>query len=93
MEPGGGCRPCPAGVCGSGAGTANPSFWDSNLYYSANGSPNTTDEWVEASYLPWWNTRLSVRYTVFNKFRGLTGNNGVSPSKFNTIELLAWIAY
>ena len=74
-------------------GTANPSFWDSNLYYSANGSPNTTDEWVEASYLPWWNTRLSVRYTVFNKFRGLTGNNGVSPSKFNTIELLAWIAY
>ncbi|RCN58617.1 cytochrome C [Acidiferrobacter thiooxydans] len=74
-------------------GTANSSFWGGNVYTSANGSPNTTDEWVEASYLPWWNTRLSVRYTVFNKFRGLTGNNGVSPSKFNTIELLAWIAY
>ena len=74
-------------------GTANSNFWGGTLYYSANGSPNTTDEWVEASYLPWWNTRLSVRYTVFNKFRGLTGNNGVSPSKFNTIELLAWIAY
>ncbi len=74
-------------------GTANSSFWGGNIYTSANGSPNTTDEWVEASYLPWWNTRLSVRYTMFNKFRGLTGNNGVSPSKFNTIELLAWIAY
>ena len=74
-------------------GTANSNFWGGNIYTSANGSPNTTDEWVEASYLPWWNTRLSVRYTVFNKFRGLTGNNGVSPSKFNTIELLAWIAY
>ena len=79
-------------------GTANNNFWGGNLVsptpiYSANGSPNTTDEWVEASYLPWWNTRLSVRYTMFNKFRGLTGNNGVSPSKFNTIELLAWIAY
>ena len=79
-------------------GTANSNFWgalDTNgtALYSANGSPNTTDEWVEASYLPWWNTRLSVRYTIFNKFRGLTGNNGTSPSKFNTIELLAWIAY
>ena len=79
-------------------GTANSNFWgalknNGTPLYSANGSPNTTDEWVEASYLPWWNTRLSVRYTVFNKFRGLTGNNGVSPSKFNTIELLAWIAY
>ena len=74
-------------------GTANSAFWGGNVYTSANGSPNTTDEWVEASYLPWWNTRLSVRYTIFNKFRGLTGNNGVSPSKFNTIELLAWIAY
>ncbi|MHB1609982.1 MAG: cytochrome C, partial [Acidiferrobacter thiooxydans] len=56
-------------------GTANSHFWGGNVYTSANGSPNTTDEWVEASYLPWWNTRLSVRYTVFNKFRGLTGNN------------------
>ena len=74
-------------------GTANSNFWGGNIYTSANGSPNTTDEWVEASYLPWWNTRLSVRYTMFNKFRGLTGNNGTSPSKFNTIELLAWIAY
>ncbi|WP_205736148.1 hypothetical protein [Acidiferrobacter sp. SPIII_3] len=66
-----------------------------NIYTSANGSPNTTDEWVEASYLPWWNTRLSVRYTMFNKFRGLTGATAATPSasKFNTIELLAWIAY
>ena len=76
-------------------GTANSSFWGGNVYTSANGSPNTTDEWVEASYLPWWNTRLSVRYTVFNKFRGLTGATAATPSasKFNTIELLAWIAY
>uniref|UniRef100_UPI002622622A cytochrome C n=1 Tax=Acidiferrobacter sp. TaxID=1872107 RepID=UPI002622622A len=74
-------------------GTANPNFWGNNVYTSNNGSPDTTDEWIEASYLPWWNTRLSLRYTMFNTFRGLTGNNGVSPSKFNTIELLAWIAY
>ncbi len=76
-------------------GTANSNFWGGNIYTSANGSPNTSDEWVQASYLPWWNTRLSVRYTIFNKFRGLSGATATTPSasKFNTIELLAWIAY
>jgi hypothetical protein len=75
-------------------GSSNALYWGTSMW-SSSGSPNTTDEWVEASYLPWWNTRFSVRYTLFNKFRGLTGATASTPSasKFNTVELLAWFAY
>ena len=74
-------------------GPANPGFWGTT--YSPSGSPNTSDEWIEASYLPWWNTRLSLRYTLYNKFQGLGGatSTTVAASKFNTVELLAWLAY
>lgn len=63
--------------------------------YSANGSPDTSGEWIEASYLPWWNTRFSLRYTAYNKFRGLGGSTATSfgASDFNTLEMLAWISY
>jgi len=76
-------------------GSANALFWGGTSLWSANGSPNSTDEWVEASYLPWWNMRFSVRYTFYNKFRGLTAATATTPSasKFNTVELLAWFAY
>ena len=85
-------------------GTANKLYWGTGAslspsgtvpLWSSNGSPNSTDEWVEASYLPWWNMRFSVRYTFFNKFRGLTGATATTPSasKFNTVELLAWFSY
>ncbi|MHB8252300.1 MAG: cytochrome C [Acidiferrobacter sp.] len=80
-------------------GPANALFWGGYTAgnpYSANGSPDTSDEWVEASYLPWMNTRFSVRYTLYNKFRGLGGSttgSTFSASKYNTLELLAWIAY
>ena len=83
-------------------GTANALYWGTGAtanggvpLWSANGSPDSTDEWVEASYLPWWNMRFSVRYTMFNKFRGLTGATATTPSasKFNTVELLAWFSY
>ena len=83
-------------------GTANALFWGQGptnaagaTIWSNNGSPNSSDEWVEASYLPWWNMRFSVRYTFFNEFRGLTSATATTPSasKFNTVELLAWFAY
>ncbi len=87
----------------STTGTANALYWGTGAtsanghtaLWSSNGSPNSTDEWVEASYLPWWNMRFSVRYTMFNKFRGLTGATAATPSasKFNTVELLAWFSY
>ncbi|MGR2928430.1 cytochrome C [Acidithiobacillus ferriphilus] len=81
-------------------GTANPGLYNNpntNFTYSANGSPDTSNEWIEASYLPWWNTRFSLRYVVYNKFRGIgapsSSTSGYGASSYNTLELLAWIAY
>ena len=81
-------------------GSANPGLYNNpntNFRYSANGSPDTSNEWIEASYLPWWNTRFSLRYVVYNKFRGVgapsTSVHGYGASSYNTLELLAWIAY
>ena len=81
-------------------GSANPGLYNNpntNFRYSANGSPDTSNKWIEASYLPWWNTRFSLRYVVYNKFRGVgapsTSVHGYGASSYNTLELLAWIAY
>ncbi|MHB1266760.1 MAG: cytochrome C [Acidithiobacillus ferriphilus] len=81
-------------------GSANPGLYDQpngGFTYSANGSPDTSNEWIEASYLPWWNTRFSLRYVVYNKFRGVgapsSSVSGYGASSYNTLELLAWIAY
>ncbi len=77
-------------------GSANPGLYGTGSMISANGSPDTTDEWVEASYLPWWNTRFAIRYTIFNKYQGLGGNSPVGTydaSAFNTLQLLAWLAF
>ena len=81
-------------------GTANPALYNNpntGYTYSANGSPDTSNEWIEASYLPWWNTRFSLRYVIYNKFRGVgapsSSTSGYGASSYNTLELLAWIAY
>ena len=77
-------------------GSANPGLYG-HSFYSRSGSPDTSNEWIEASYLPWWNTRLSLRYVVYNKFRGVgapsSSVSGYGASSYNTLELLAWIAY
>ncbi len=76
-------------------GSANPGLYSAN--FSSSGSPDTSNEWIEASYLPWWNTRLSLRYVVYNKFNGVgapsSSVSGYGASSYNTLELLAWIAY
>ncbi len=77
-------------------GSANPGLYGTGSTISANGSPDTTDEWIEASYLPWWNTRFAIRYTIFNKYQGLTGSSpagSYDASAFNTLQLLAWLAF
>lgn len=78
-------------------GTANPALYVNTNIYSPDGSPDTSSEWIEASYLPWWNTRFSLRYTMYNQFRGVSGASssasGYAASSYNTLELLAWIAY
>jgi hypothetical protein len=76
-------------------GSANPGLYTTT--YTSSGSPDTSNEWIEASYLPWWNTRFSLRYVVYNKFNGVgsasSNKLGYGSSAYNTLELLAWISY
>ena len=76
-------------------GSANPGLYGTT--YTNSGSPDTSNEWIEASYLPWWNTRFSLRYVVYNKFNGVgsasSNKLGYGASAYNTLELLAWISY
>jgi hypothetical protein len=41
---------------------------------SADGSPDTRGWIVEANYLPWLNTKLSLQYTAYNQFNGGNSN-------------------
>lgn len=76
-------------------GSNNPGLYGTT--YTNSGSPDTSNEWVELSYLPWWNTRFSLRYNIYNKFNGVasaaSNNLNYGASAYNTLELLAWISY
>jgi hypothetical protein len=63
---------------------------------SANGSPTTRGWIVEANYLPWLNTKLSVQYTGYTQFNGGSTNYdgvGRAASANNTLYLVLWFAY
>lgn len=75
---------------------------DSSLYGaaavvgSANGSPDTRGWIVEANYLPWLNTKLSLQYTTFSQFNGGTSNYdgaGRNASANGTTYLLFWLNF
>lgn len=60
---------------------------DALLY--ANGKPDSNGETVQASYLPWQNTKLSVQYTAYNKFDGTSDSAGDN----NTLYVEAWFVW
>jgi len=74
---------------------------DSTLYApaeidgSANGSPNSNGITAELDYLPWLNTKLSIQYTMYQKFNGGSDNydgSGRKASDNNTIYISTWLA-
>ncbi|HZP10786.1 MAG TPA: hypothetical protein VFB36_00045 [Nevskiaceae bacterium] len=70
------------------AGDATP-FWG-----TASGKPNSTAFIVEASHLPWQNTKFSVQYAIYTKFDGTKSDYdgaGRSASDNNTLYVLAWL--
>jgi hypothetical protein len=63
---------------------------------SANGSPDTRGWTLEANYLPWLNTKLTLQYTAYNKFNGGSSNYdgfGRSAASNNTTYLLVWLNF
>jgi hypothetical protein len=66
------------------------------LVTSANGSPNTKGWIVEANYLPWLNTKISLQYTTYTQFNGGTSNYdgfGRDASANGSTYLLLWLAF
>ena len=77
---------------------------DSGLYpsgapgvvVSSNGSPDTRGWIVEANYLPWLNTKLSLQYTTYTQFNGGSSNYdgfGRNASANGTTYLLVWLTF
>jgi len=63
---------------------------------SANGSPDTKGWILEANYLPWLNTKLSLQYTTYTQFNGASTNYdgfGRNASANGSTYLLLWLAF
>lgn len=62
-------------------------------WHTASGKPNSADFILEASYLPWQNTKFVAQYTIYTRFDGARSDYdgaGRGASDNNTLYLLAW---
>lgn len=75
---------------------------DAGLYSSSSitgsmaGKPDSNGFIAEISYLPWYNTKFSLQYTMYNKFNGASKNYdgfGRNASDNNTLYLLVWLCF
>jgi hypothetical protein len=63
---------------------------------SSTGSPDSEGFVGELSYLPWFNTKFSIQYTMYSKFNGASKNYdgfGRNASDNNTLYLLVWLCF
>jgi len=63
---------------------------------SRTGRPDTNGFIIEANYLPWNYTKISVQYTIFTKFNGARTNYdglGRKASDNNTLFLNVWLIF
>lgn len=79
----------------------NATYWYHDMYGAQAGYVNVTEShavdpgaaqtgyWLQASWQPWYNLRISGRYTGYTKYSGTSGN----ASDADTYSLLAWLAY
>jgi len=73
-----------------------PAGESAGVVTSANGSPDTRGWILEANYMPWLNTKLSLQYTGYTKFNGASKNYdgfGRNASANNTTYAVLWFAY
>ena len=58
--------------------------------------PNSSGIIAQLSFLPWYNTKFALQYTLFTKFNGADNNYdgfGRNAMNNNTLYLLAWINF
>jgi hypothetical protein len=68
----------------------------SGINGSLNNKPNSNGMLAELSYLPWYNTKLSLQYVKYSKFNGGGDNydgSGRNASQNNNLYLLLWISF
>jgi hypothetical protein len=61
-----------------------------------NGLPDSNGSMIEINYLPWYNTKFSIQYVMYNKFDGQANNydgTGRNASQNNTLYCLAWFSF
>jgi hypothetical protein len=69
---------------------------DNALYGTDNGRPDSNGTILELSFLPWYNTKFSIQYVMYNKFNGQRINfdgTGRNASQNNTLYCLMWINF
>ena len=79
----------------STTGKTDPLLYSSNpVDGSRTGSPDSNGFILEADYLPWEKTKISLQYTIYNKFNGAHSNYdgfGRNASDNNTLYALVWL--
>jgi len=73
-------------------GSTDYKFYNGN----SNGKPDSNGSMFEITYLPWYNTKFSIQYVMYNKFDGQANNyDGTSrnAAQNNTLYCLAWFSF
>ncbi|MCX6256416.1 MAG: hypothetical protein NTW49_00710 [Bacteroidia bacterium] len=63
---------------------------------SVTNKPNSNGIILQLEYLPWYNTKFTIQYVMYNKFDGGTGNYdgfGRKAANNNTLYILAWLNF
>jgi hypothetical protein len=91
------------GDIGGSAGYFSTTGKTDNLLYSPDsvggsrtGSPNSDGFILEADYRPWEMTKISLQYTIYNKFNGAHSNYdgfGRNASDNNTLYAHVWLMF
>ena len=70
---------------------------DAGIYsVNASATPDTEGFIAEINFVPWYNTKLGLQYTYFDKFNGSIDNydgTGTHATDNNTLVASAWLMY
>lgn len=78
-------------------GTSDPALYAPGAVNgSYNGSPNSSGEIAQFTYIPWWNTQFAIQYVAYDKFNGGSTNydgSGRNAADNNTLYISGWLLF
>jgi len=81
---------------GATMGYFNTSGIEDPAIGSLTNKPNSNGFIFQIEYLPWYNTKFTIQYVLYNKFDGSVTNyngNGRNAADNNTLYILAWLNF